>query len=179
MINELMINGKLNLFLLHSKLDRSRELILVENNSKLRQILNKIENEMHTKIDRDVKWLSIRDITRMVSQLPSDSERYYYDKLLETFVYFRSTTTKESVKLPVCIDNDLLYIVGVIIGDGSLFNPKTKKTYPIHICGTNEKYIKNAIKPLMKSLFDLDYSPKGKHRENKKILYEWYVSRKA
>lgn len=179
MIKELVINDKLNLLVLHSKFDSNRELILVENNSKLNYILEEMENKTHIKIDRNVKWLPIRDIIKLISHLPPDIERYYCGKLLETLVYFRSTTTKETVKLPIYISSDLMYIVGVIIGDGSLFDPKTKKTYPVYICGTNEKYFKKVIRPLMKSLFGLDYFPNGKYRKNKKILYEWYVSRKS
>lgn len=179
MINKLTIDDKLNLFLLHSKLDSNRELILVENNSKLNYILGEIGNQTSFKINRDKKWLPIKDIIKLISYLSPSVRNCYYGRILETLSYFRSTTTKETVKLPIYLSNDLLYIIGVIIGDGSLFNPKTKKTYTIHICGTNKRYIKNTITPLMKSLFDLEYYPNGKHRENKKILYEWYVSRKA
>lgn len=82
-------------------------------------------------------------------------------------VYFRARSSPHYVKLPIVLDPRLAYFLGYMYGDGSLKN--IFKTYFGHgryehsilVCDEFEITMTYLIKPLMKSLFNLDVSVKN------------------
>ncbi len=175
-----IIDNKLNLFLIHSKKDEKnkKELILVKSNKKIYAIILEIKNRFGIKTTINKKsWIPLQSIIETINSL-EDRYRIYYSKgFLENMHFFKSTMSKTMVRLPNKITNDLVYIIGVIIGDGSLPKYSKRKIYHVYICGTNKKYLIK-ISSLMKKLFKLEYVPKGRIRNNKKVLYEWRMSSK-
>ncbi len=77
-------------------------------------------------------------------------------------VYFRAGSSPHYVKLPIHLDPRLAYFLGYMYGDGSLKN--IFKTYLSHgryehsilVCDEFEITMEHLIKPLMKSLFNLN-----------------------
>ena len=146
MIKEKIINDNLNLFLLHNNKDSNRELILAKNNNNLHRILEDLKSQTNRNVNLDKSWISIKDILMLLDGLPKSKQKLYSEKILHILSRFRTITSKKEVCLPLKISDELVYILGVIIGDGSLVNCKTKKTYPVYVCGTNREYIKGDIK---------------------------------
>ena len=173
MIKDKIIENRLNLFLLHNVNDTDKELIKVKNNPQLISIICEMEKDFNIKFNNTKrKWISIKELTDFIESISPNSTDYIV-KVLDNMKTFRSSMSKLEVKIPNKITDNLVYIISVIIGDGCLSKYLTKKMYPVYICGTNEGYIKNTIRPIMKNLFSLDSFTKGKKRENKSILYEW------
>jgi len=174
MISDKIIENRLNLFLLHNENDRLKEQIKVKNNIQMIHIISEIEKKFNTNFTNiENKWISVKELINFLENLPLDNSINYATRILDSMKIFKSTMSKLEVKISNKITNDLVYIVGVIIGDGCLSEYTTKKMYPVYVCGTNENYIKNTIKTVMNNLFNLSSFIKGKKRENKSILYEW------
>ncbi|HLC39521.1 MAG TPA: hypothetical protein VJJ76_01420 [archaeon] len=78
------------------------------------------------------------------------------------------------VFLPRQITSDLLYFVGVLVGDGSLpkrFDKRGYRKYAIVIEKANEKYVKNVLKPLAEKLFKRAWSLYEIKRKNRQTKY--------
>jgi len=168
-----VIGSRLNLFLLHNESDSEKELIKVKNSPKLMKIVSEIKKKFDIPFETYSEWTTLKELYNFIGKIPKD-KTVYTNRILGCMETFRAVMSKLEVRLPNEISYDLLYIIGVIIGDGSLPKNTTKKVYPVYICGTNEEYVKGSIKPLMKTLFGLDSKVKGKKRDNKRVLFEWY-----
>jgi len=173
MIKDKIIENRLNLFLIHNENDKEKELIKVKNSSELMYTISEIEQNFNIKFNNlKNKWISIKELINFIEKMPKNSVNYI-TRILDNMKIFKSIMSKLKVKLPNKVTKDLLYITGVIIGDGSLSRYTTRKTYSVYICGTNEDYIRNIIRFKMKKVFNLNSSSRSKKRENKSILYEW------
>jgi len=204
MIKQKVINKKLNLFLIHSHIedDTWRKQIRVCPNQRMLLIINEIVEKCGFESCRkDLPFqvssqnfelwfkgktaIPLVAIEMLLENLKENLGDYYFkeyvEALLPTLNFFKSTTISQRVFLPSIISDDLLYCVGVIIGDGSLpihFTTKGTRIYPVYICGTNEEYLQGSIPPLMSRVFKINCVPKSREREGKKPLYEWCVSSK-
>lgn len=173
-----IIGNRLNLFLLHNKSDNERELIKVKNNQELMKTVFEIKKKFGIPFGNYSEWIAIKELYNLIEKIPKNKTNYA-NRILSCMKTFRAVMSRLEANIPNEISHDLLYIIGVIIGDGSLPKNTTKKVYPVYICGTNEEYIKGSIKPLMKGLFDLDSKVKGRKRDGKSVLFEWYRCSKS
>lgn len=79
-------------------------------------------------------------------------------QIIPRMEYFYSSRNSEvSTKLPCRLSDDLLYLVGVIAGDGSLprKRKRTRWEYPIVIEKANEVYVRDIYVPLFEKIFDI------------------------
>jgi hypothetical protein len=196
-----MINNKLNLFLLDDPLEdiTCKKLIRVKITKNLLKVINSVLQQMPSSNPIEIlgkklrpsyrcktikEWLKegnfipIRALSVLASFYSNNNSEVIIQSILRNMKYLRSSTSSKITYLPTSLSDDLLYIVGVIIGDGSLpwRVSKGKRTYPIYICGTNKLFICNTVSRLMKNIFGIEFAPNGRDRIGKKPLFEWYVS---
>ena len=85
----------------------------------------------------------------------------------------------KGLKLPNKISEDLAYIVGVLAGDGNICIRRQKNDYRVKCVGdpkTEVKFYNEIIKPLFKSVFNIDIDIK---KQDSGSTYGFYVYSKA
>lgn len=80
-----------------------------------------------------------------------------------------STGPQETVQMPASLSDDLLYLVGVIVGDGCLCS----STYRINIEKANPQYMRSVFKPLVEKLFGIHVRLKVLQRFGKQQTILW------
>lgn len=86
------------------------------------------------------------------------------------------------VQMPNELNPELLYFLGVIVGDGSLpikHNGDKKRSFVITIEKANEKFIVSVLKPLAERLFGVKWSITTRLREGRKQTWCLYLYSKA
>jgi len=81
-------------------------------------------------------------------------------QILSTISYFKTFNGKE-IKLPNELSKDLLYFVGVVVGDGSLpikYNDQKQRNYVVSIEKANKKFISSILRPLFEEIFEINWS---------------------
>lgn len=80
-----------------------------------------------------------------------------------------STGPQEIIRMPASLSDDLLYLAGVIIGDGCLCS----STYRINIEKANPQYMQSVFKPLVEKLFRIHVKFKMLQRSGKQQTILW------
>ena len=96
--------------------------------------------------------------------------------------YSKNQDMTKRIQFPNEINPELLYFVGVIVGDGSLpikHNGDNKRSFVITIEKANEKFIVSVLKPLAERLFGVKWSITTRLREGRKQTWCLYLYSKA
>ena len=109
------------------------------------------------------------------------------NELLENIEYL-ATTTQEIVKIPKTITPDILYITGVIMGDGSLpINHRYKENnfqYTVSITSKGKEFLEGKIKPILQQTFEIEKIsifyrnrrwPSWSLEKGNKIIYRFFM----
>ena len=80
-----------------------------------------------------------------------------------------STGPQEIIRMPTSLSDDLLYLVGVITGDGCLCSG----TYRINIEKANPQYMRSVFKPLVEKFFGIHVKFKVRQRSDKQQTILW------
>lgn len=72
-------------------------------------------------------------------------------------IEYISSTTRQAIKIPKTINKDIIYLTGLILGDGSIPDLNRKKDnnkkYRVIIISGDQNFLKNKICPLFKEFF--------------------------
>ena len=85
------------------------------------------------------------------------------------------------INLPNELTDELLYFVGVVVGDGSLplkYDKRGYRKYVVVIEKANRRFIYNILKPLAEKLFERKWSISKIIKEGHKIKYSFYLNSK-
>jgi len=175
LLKERIINGRLNLLKLFDTQENSyRKMLYVKMTEEIKNLVSpEFKSDyipLNDVINYLVKWSTHKSFNEVKTEVV---------KIIDSIKSFK-TFKKEEVRIPHKITSDLLYFIGVIVGDGTLpikYNSERYRQYEIKIEKSNEFYLKQILKPLAENLFGIKWSFIFKKRRNRNKT--WMIIKKS
>jgi len=168
-----VVKKKVNLLRLFDERDDNyRKKIYVKVSDELKNILSRKTNGQYLTLDVIYNFVKKWSRDKTKEQLQEKIVQ-----ILSVINYFKTFNGKE-IKLPNELSKDLLYFVGVIVGDGSLpikHNGQKQRNYVVSIEKANRKFISSLLQPLVKEIFDINWSLITRKVEKKKKTWILYL----
>ncbi|UCG95498.1 MAG: hypothetical protein JSV92_00385 [archaeon] len=189
MLNDKTIGKYFNLLLLHvSERDVNKRswVVVIPNKKFIRKFKDLLKdgkiNENYSRYLSHKNKFPLVVLKEIIDKQNPREQKELYLFFMKNVLGFSSNSSKKIVKIPLIVTPDLLYLMGVLIGDGCVPNSRStkgSKIYRLSIEKGNEYFIKEVWDKMFFRFFNVKGVISKRDRDNKpNPTWEWTTASK-